>query len=194
MTALNKFSLFALLMAVLATGCSTTSKISVEDPLYNGMKLDLHPADNEKLPAEMVTDITSAVNVKPNNPWPLLSPYKRSPFPLGLWVYNNWSDSTKGIKKWIYNKLVSQPVLVSDARPETRVKMIESILDNNGYFGSTASYTIQPAKNPKKASIIYDVNVSKPYLFDSIIYFNRNDHLSQYIDTLARRSKYLVKG
>ncbi|MDE6297397.1 MAG: hypothetical protein K2L89_06070, partial [Muribaculaceae bacterium] len=194
MTALNKFSLIALLMAVLATGCSTTSKISVEDPLYNGMKLDLHPTDNEKLPAEMVTDITSAVNVKPNNPWPLISPYKRSPFPLGLWVYNHWSDSTKGVKKWIYNKLVSQPVLVSDARPETRVKMIESILDNNGYFGSTATYSVQTAKNPKKASIIYDVNVSKPYLFDSIIYFNRNDHLSQFIDTLARRSKYLVKG
>lgn len=183
-----------LLILLFLAGCSTTSRISTDDPLYNGMKLDLHPSDNEKLPAEMVTDLTSAVNVRPNNPWPLISPYKRSPLPLGLWVYNNMSDSSKGLKGWLYRKLVVEPVLVSDVRPETRVKMIESILDNNGYFGSSASYSVKTAKNPKKASVIYDVNVSKPYLLDSIQLFTGDDHLSQYIDTLARRSRYLVKG
>lgn len=196
LSVLRSLFLIALTVALLmmAGGCSTTANISVDDPLYNGLKLDLHPTDNEKLPAEMVTDITSAVNVKPNNPWPLLTPYKRNPFPLGLWVYNNWNDSTKGLKGWLYRKFVEQPVLISDARPEMRVKMIESILDNNGYFGSSATYSLKPAKNPKKASIVYDVNVSKPYLLDSIQLFKGNDHLSQYIDTLARRSRYLVKG
>lgn len=188
------FVLLPAILGMLSVGCSTTAKLSTEDPLYNGMKLDLHPTDNEKLPAEMVSDITTAVNVRPNNPWPLLTPFKRNPFPIGLWMYNNWNDSVKGLKGWIYRKLAESPVLVSDARPETRVKMIESILDNNGYFGSTASYSLKPAKNPKKATIVYDVEVSKPYLLDSIQLFSGSDHLSQYIDTLARRSKYLVKG
>lgn len=186
--------MLATFLALLTGGCSTTDMISADDPLYNGMSLDLHPTDNEKLPAEMVADMTSAVNVRPNNPWPLLSPYRRMPFPLGLWVYNHWNDSTKGIKGWIYRKLVEQPVLVSDARPESRVKMLESILDNNGYFGSTATYSLKPAKNPKKASIIYDVNVGRPYLLDSIILFNSTDHLTKFIDSLARKSRYLVKG
>ncbi|MDE6537014.1 MAG: BamA/TamA family outer membrane protein [Muribaculaceae bacterium] len=205
-TAVNNFPLFrrclsggwvilcAIISGVIAGGCSTTKLISESDPLYNGMTLNINPTDKEKLPGEMVTDLTTAVNVRPNNPWPLLSPYKRMPFPLGLWVYNNWNDSTKGIKGWLYKKLVDQPVLVSDVRPETRIKMLESILDNNGYFDSSASYSIKQGKNPKKANIVYDVEVGKPYLFDSIIYLNQKNDLSIWIDSLARKSKYLRIG
>lgn len=186
--------LCTLLVLLAGTGCSTTAKISQSDPLYNGMSLKLNPSGGEKLPSEMVSDLTSAVNVKPNNPWPILSPYRRSPFPLGLWMYNNWNDTTGGIKGWLYRKLAETPVLVSDARPETRVKMLESILDNNGYFGSTASYSLKPAKNPKKASIIYDVNVSEPYLIDSIQLFGRPERLLHMLDSLVLRSAYLKKG
>ncbi len=182
------------LLLLVAIGCSTTSKLEDGEILYNGMKLNLKPTDNEKLPSEMVSDLTKAVNVRPNNPWPLLTPYVRMPFPLGLWVYNHWNDSSKGLKRWIYNKLVEQPVLVSDARPEMRIKMLESILDNNGYFGSVASYEVKSGKNPKKAKIIYDVDVPRPYLIDSIIYLGSKDKLERFIDSVARRSKYLVKG
>ena len=183
-----------LALSLLASGCSTTARLSESDPLYNGMKLDLHPTDDEKLPPEMVSDLTNAVNVRPNNPWPILSPYKRSPFPLGLWLYNHWNDSVKGLKGWIYRKYAESPVLVSDARPEMRVKMLKAILDNNGYFGSSASYELKPAKNPKKAAVVYNVDVSKPYLLDSIIFFNSTDPLEHFIDSLAKKSKYLVKG
>ena len=158
------------------------------------MELKLHPTDKEKLPSEMVSDLTAAVNVRPNNPWPILSPYKRSPFPLGLWMYNNWNDSTKGLKGWLYRKLADAPVLVSDARPQTRVKMLETILDNNGYFGSTASYALKPAKNPKKASVIYSVNVGKPYLLDSIQLFGRSETLLHMLDSLVQKSPYLKPG
>lgn len=182
------------LLMVWLTGCSTTARISPSDPLYNGMELKLHPTDKEKLPSEMVSDLTAAVNVRPNNPWPILSPYKRSPFPLGLWMYNNWNDSTKGLKGWLYRKLADAPVLVSDARPQTRVKMLETILDNNGYFGSTASYALKPAKNPKKASVIYSVNVGKPYLLDSIQLFGRSETLLHMLDSLVQKSPYLKPG
>ncbi|MBD5207443.1 MAG: BamA/TamA family outer membrane protein [Bacteroidales bacterium] len=182
------------LLMVWLTGCSTTARLSPSDPLYNGMELKLHPTDKEKLPSEMVSDLTAAVNVRPNNPWPILSPYKRSPFPLGLWMYNNWNDSTKGLKGWLYRKLADAPVLVSDARPQTRVKMLETILDNNGYFGSTASYALKPAKNPKKASVIYSVNVGKPYLLDSIQLFGRSETLLHMLDSLVQKSPYLKPG
>ena len=144
----------------------------------------------------MVANIKEAVNVAPNNPMPFMSPYVRTPLPIGLWVYNNWSDTARGLSGWIYDKLVAQPVLVSDVRPDVRTKMIEDILDNNGYFGSTATYEIkQNAKNPKKARINYEVNVGKPYMIDSIIYFNdRSNPTSLYIDTLLRRSEYLKVG
>lgn len=191
-----RMRLAAVLMSVilLATGCSTTKRLADGELLYNGMKLELHPSRGEKLPAEMVSDLTKAVNVKPNNPWPLLSPYVRNPFPVGLWVYNNWNDSAKGIKGWLYKKLVAEPVLVSDARPETRLKMLTSILDDNGYFGSRAKYSLQYAKNPKKAKIVYDVDVPEPYLIDSIEYISDGSKLANHIDRISKRSRYLVKG
>lgn len=184
----------ALVLAILGCACSTTSRLSEGEMLYNGMKLDLRATDNEKLPSEMVSDLTKSVNVRPNNPWPLISPYARTPFPLGLWVYNHWNDSARGIKKWLYNKLVEEPVLVSDVKPETRLKMLEGILDNNGYFGSKATYSIKSKKNPKIGKIIYNVNVPTPYLIDSIQYLNDDSRLAEYINRMARRSKYLVKG
>ncbi len=186
--------LLTAMAALVMTGCSTTSKLEEGEMLYNGMKLDLHPVAGEKLPGEMVSDMKKAVNVKPNNPLPFISPYMRSPFPVGLWVYNHMSDSAGGLKGWIYRKLVEQPVLVTDARPDTRVKMLESILDDNGYFGSKASFSIQSGKNPKKGKIVYDIDVPRPYLIDSIEYINDGTKLGHLIDTISKRSRYLRKG
>lgn len=186
---------FALLAGLSA--CSTTKKIPEGEILYTGVKkISINPTGDEKLPDGMVSDLKEAVNVKPNNPMPFLSPYMRTPFPIGLWVYNNWSDSSKGIKGWLYRQLVSEPVLISDVRPEARTKMMESILDNNGYFGSTVSYNLDVSKkNRKKARISYTADVSSPYLIDSVIYLDRPEMpLCNFIDSMARRSEYLQPG
>lgn len=56
--------------------------------------------------------VKEAVDVPPNNYWKLVGWHY--PFPLGLWVYNNWPRAEKGFKHWIYEKLVEDPVLISD--------------------------------------------------------------------------------
>ncbi len=191
------YILIAALVLALAA-CSTTRRIPDGELLYTGLKkFEVKPADPEqKLPSGVVGQVKDAGNVKPNNPMPFMSPYVRTPFPIGLWVYNNMSDSAGGLKGWIYRHLVSEPVLVSAVKPKQRVKMMESILDNNGFFGSTASYTLLPdKKNPKKARISYNVEVGQPYLIDSIIYFNAPDRtVYHYIDSLARKDAYLKPG
>ncbi len=187
----------SLAVIALCWGCSTTRRLGTDDVLYTGVnKFKVNPTDNEKLPDGMLSDLKEAINVKPNNPMPFMSPYVRTPFPIGLWVYNNWNDSAKGLKKWLYEKLVAQPVLVSDVRPAARTKMMEAILNNNGYFGSTASYALQYDKrNPKKARINYTVDVSSAYPIDSIIYLdNDSSKLDRFIDSVARRSPYLKVG
>lgn len=194
---INAFAWLAWLATILlAAGCSTTRRIPEGEQLYNGMKIKVTPpSDSVRIPGGVKGDLTKAVNVKPNNPWPLLSPYRRMPFPLGLWVYNNWNDSARGLKGWLYRKLVSEPVLVSDVRPETRLKMLKTILDNNGYFNASVNYDIKEKKNPKIANINYFVETGNPYLIDSIIYFNNPDRgLTRFIDSVARKSTYLVKG
>lgn len=182
-----------ILIMALVAACSTTSRIPDGEQLYNGMKLNVHYPGG-KLPPPVLSELQNAVNVKPNNPWPLLSPYVRMPIPYGLWVYNHIGDSATGIKRWIYDTFGEAPVLVSDVRPEARVKMLRSILDSNGFFGNTESYTVQDDKNPKKGTVVYNLNVTDPYMIDSLQYMEDGGVSAHYIDSLARRSKYLVKG
>lgn len=188
-----------LLTLLLAAACSTTRRLGEDETLYTGVKkIRINPTGDEKLPAGLEADLKEAVNVTPNNPWPLklFSPYKRMPFPLGLWVYNNWNDSAKGLYGWAYRKLVSQPVLISDVRADMRMKMVEQILADNGYFGSTASYEeIPDKKDPKKAMMSYTFDVTAPYRIDTIEYFNKpSDKVEGFIDSLAKKSVWFQKG
>ncbi|MDE5850640.1 MAG: BamA/TamA family outer membrane protein [Muribaculaceae bacterium] len=186
----------SLLILMLAAACSTTRRLGEDQTLYNGMSVKINPTDGEKLPSALVSEITQAVNVKPNNPWPLLSPYRRYPLPYRLWVYNNWNDSAGGLYGWLYKKLAVQPVLVSDVRADMRMKLVENILADNGYFGSTATYEEVPdKKDPKIAKLAYTFDVSSPYRIDTIEYFSRPaDRIKTFIDSVAQKSTWFKKG
>ncbi len=183
----------ALLLLIATTACSTTGRIPADEMLYTGLKgIRYDNADSVKLPDELKSEIRSAVNVAPNNYWKLVG--WRYPFPLGLWVYNNWPNPPKGFKHWIYEKLVEEPVLVSDVRPEVRTKMLDQLLDNNGYFSGATSYTLNKAKNPKKASISYTVYPGQPYPIESMELLPDTSHLYHLIDSFARKDSYLMSG
>jgi outer membrane protein assembly factor BamA len=181
-------------LAVIMASCSTTRRIDDDDQLYTGIKQLKITADSvdRHIPDGLREAINEAVDVAPNNYWKLIG--WRYPFPLGLWVYNNWSNPEKGFKHWLYEKLVEEPVLVSDVRPEVRTRMIKEIIDNQGYFSGTATYQLVPGKNPKKASVIYNVNVGRAYRFNSIELLPDTSRLCHFVDSLARREKYLRVG
>lgn len=175
--------------------CSTTSRLPKDEILYTGVKkiaIDYPPIDSLPKAPGLAADIKEAVNVAPNNS--LISPYIRYPFPLGLWVYNHWDNPKSGFRHWLYEKLVAEPVLISDVRPEVRTEMIDQILDNNGYFRGHASYSLVQGKNKKKASIRYRINTGRPYLFDSIELLPDTTPLFSLIDSVAARSEYLKAG
>lgn len=195
MTLRRFFRLFAVVMVVsLVSSCSTTKRLGPDDVLYTGVKkLEIVGADNEKVPGSVKTKVETAVDVAPNNYIKALK--WRYPFPLGLWVYNNWPNPEKGFKHWIYEKLAEDPVLISEVRPQLRTKMIEDELDNSGYFRNTASYElIYNKKNPKKAKISYRIETGPAYLLDSIEFLPDTCHLYHKIDSLAHASTYLKPG
>ncbi len=183
----------ALAVAVVA-GCSTTRRLPAGEVLYTGVKkVEISAPDGMEVPSDVADELKGAVAVKPNNPL-FGSVSYRTPFPIGLWVYNNWSNPPKGLKHWLYEKLVAEPVLVSDVRPEVRVKMMDEILDNNGYFMGGASYELVKGKKKKKAKILYRVTTGPEYMLDSIILPTDSCHLTHVIDSVARRIKYLKPG
>lgn len=181
-------------VALFIVSCSTTSKLEEDEVLYTGVKkFNIETADGNPINEDVKTQLATVINVKPNNS--LISPYIRSPFPIGLWVYNHWSDSCKGLKGWLYNKLVEQPVLITDVRPDMRLSMLRKVMDNNGYFGSTASYDLlYDKKNPKKARINYTVRATKPYEISSIEYFKPTTKVTEMIDSMLQNNNYLKVG
>ncbi len=187
-------SLLLCLIILSMASCSTTKRIEQGEILYTGLKgVKVETPKGEKFPGEVSSALTEAVSVKPNNSL-FGSPSVRYPFPIGLWVYNNWPNPPKGFKHWIYQKLVRQPVLVSDVRPDLRVHMLDDLLDNNGYFSGTTTYDLVQGKNKRKASILYKVTPGQPYLLDSIQLLPDSTHLYHLIDSVARRSKWFKPG
>lgn len=185
--------LLMLAVALIVASCSTTRRIADGELLYTGVKrFDVIASPGQKVSSDVDDQVKNAIDVAPNNS--LISPYLRYPFPIGLWVYNNWDSESKGLKHWLYEKLVEEPVLVSDVRPEVRVKMIDQILDNNGCFSSSVSYELLQGRNKKKAKIKYIVNAGPEYRLGNIELLPDTCHLNHMIDSIARRGTYLVEG
>lgn len=186
-------SFIALLLLMPALfSCSTTKRIPEGEILYTGLKkVTVLGPDSTKGSAseELGDEIRSAVNVKANKI--TLSPSVRIPYTL--WAYNLNPDS-KGIKGWFRRKFAQDPVLVSDVRPEVRTKMIDEILDNNGYFRGYSEYALNQGKNKKMASISYIVHTGPAYIIDSVELLPKTSVLNILIDSIASRDTYLKAG
>lgn len=190
---LKNIYILSILMIFIMSSCSTTKRLGEDDILYTGVKkVEITSVENQKLPSDVEDQVKQAVNVAPNNSF--ISPSVRYPLPIGLWVYNNWDKPKSGFKHWLYEKLVEEPVLISDVRPEVRVKMIDEILDNNGFFQGVASYELIKGKNKKKARIKYMVNSGPVYTIDTVYSLPDTCHLYHVMDSIVAKSSYLKKG
>lgn len=180
-----------LLALLAAVSCSVTKRIPDDEILYTGVKkVEIAPSDSTKIPPDVADAVKDAVDVAPNNYIKMLGWHY--PLPYGLWVYNYWKEPKSSFLRWFYDKLVEEPVLVSDVRPEVRTHMIEQILDNNGYFRGTATYNLVQGKDPKKAKIFYDVIPGPEYPIRNVQLLPDTTHLTAMIDSLARLDPYLM--
>lgn len=188
------YYILALVSVCMLAACSTTEKLAEGEVLYTGVKkLRVNAPKDVDVPSGVESNISTLIDVPANNS--LYSPYIRSPFPVGLWIYNHWSPDSKGLKGWIYRKFVEEPVLMSDVRPDLRVKMIDDMLDKNGFFGSAASYELlYDKKNPKKARVNYTVNLSVPKVLSEVRYLNDTTELSELVNRFAKADSYLQPG
>lgn len=190
--------IIAAFIALACVSCSTTRRIPADEILYTGLKgvEYIYPNDSVKryspIPDELKSQIHSSVDYPPNNYWKLIGWHY--PFPLGLWVYNNWPNPPKGFKHWIFNKLAETPVLVSDVRADIRTHIVKQMLDNNGYFRSTASYELLTSDNSRKAQIKYIIHPGPAFPLDTIQLLADTTAVAHLIDSVALRDPYLKSG
>ncbi len=154
--------------ALALVACSTTKRLGENDILYTGVKkIHIESVTGEEVHGSVETAVKEPLSVKPNNP--LYSPYVRTPLPIGLWAWNYfYTDKKGGIESWLYRTLAKQPVLMSEVKPELRVRLVEDILDNHGYFDSRAGYEVITQKNPKKSRVNYSVEVAEPWFYSHV--------------------------
>ena len=177
--------LAVLFSTAILIGCSTTRRLTDDEVLYTGVKkMEIVPDSGVKIADDVKSEVKSTLSVAPNNP--LFSPYVRTPFPIGLWVWNYMEPKQdKGLKHWIYEKLSKEPVLISSVQPELRMSVIKDILENNGYFGADANYElIYNKRNPRKARISYKIEVPPAYTLDTIELPAPTTPITRFIDSI----------
>ena len=161
------------LLAVIINSCSTTKHIPEGEQLYTGIKR-MEFVDEEKYAGSKTgklaaEEITYALECPPNGS--LANSSSIRTFSVGLWFYNTFYNSKKGIGKWLFNKFGSNPVLISKVNPELRAQVATDILKYYGYFnGKVESEVHTNKKDPRKAAVSYTVHFNAPYNYDSIRY------------------------
>ena len=121
------------------------------------------------------------------------SSYYRTPFPIGLWAYNAWGDSKKGLGHTIYKMVGSEPVLISQVNPETRIKVANNVLRNYGYFHGYADFSLLQKKNPHTAKINYNIHTGQVFRIDSVEYLGFEGKMDSLIQA-SRPTSLLKKG
>lgn len=152
--------------------CSTTSAISDGEQLYTSMKSTKYSNyQSNKHFYDVKEELDVVLATKPNAAW-LGSPSMRSPFPVGLWIWNAFSQDTTRFSRWMVRAFGSSPVLMSSTTPDLRVTVGENLLRKRGYFNGKVSYEKLAQRNPKKMRLQYSVDMGRLWRLDSVQYTN----------------------
>jgi len=164
---MNRLLVFAGFL--LAVSCSTTKNLPVGEVLYTGIRsIDIMDRDSIPVDDELLDRIDEALEFPPNSAF-LGSAYTRNPIPLGLWVYNANVNKKGFINRLLMKWLADQPILLTTVKPETRSRIVQNILRENGYFDGAVNFQVIPDKKDSiKAKINYEITLNEPYLLDSI--------------------------
>ncbi|MBO7098896.1 MAG: BamA/TamA family outer membrane protein [Bacteroidaceae bacterium] len=138
-------------------------KDEVKDSLKKVDKIDAANYETAK------EEIKAALAYSPNGAI-MGSSYYTHPFPIRLWIYNKYVNSTSKFGHWMMNHFAATPVYVSSVNPKVRSAVAHNALRNYGYFRNKVTYDTIPLPNPKKAKISYHVMPGPVFHLDTIKY------------------------
>jgi outer membrane protein assembly factor BamA len=177
-----------LLVVTVLQACSNTKFLPDDEILYTGIKkVVIVPQGDLQDIKGLESSVYWSAYFKPNNSFYLP---KRVLPPVRLWIYNYMdSEKEKGFKHWIHKNFSQPPVLIRDVNLDARVKKLESELFNEGYFDAKVNYLLYyKPKNPKKASVIYQVLTPEPYTYQSINFMRSQTNFDTIIQSSAGKS------
>jgi outer membrane protein assembly factor BamA len=183
---INKQTILFSLAIALFSSCSVTKKLPVGESLYVGATVKVI-ADSTVSKTEIKNIETKLVEFsrpKPNSS--LLG------FPYKLWFYNLFGEpkKEKGFKYAFRKRLGEPPILASKSVTLANAKQIAVLLNNEGYFQSTASGEL--IEKNRKSTANYTVNLKPRFYIDSVKYFKDSSALGKAFNNFNTRS--LIKS
>jgi len=146
----------------LLSGCTGTKFLKEGETFYAGAEIKINTEIKVAGQKRVKRKLTALVIPKP------------SPVILGsrpsVWFYyvSGTLKRKKGFKDFVKNKLGKPPVLLSDATPGKTAKTLQNQLNNDGYFKSTVTHETRTKQ--KKSTVIYTVELERPYRLRKINY------------------------
>ena len=184
----NKHIAYLLPIAAFFSACSSTKSIPEGDQLFTGVEKINYVTDNKDSHfASTKEEVDAALATAPNGA--IFGSGIRSPFPIGLWVWNEFTGKDDGFSKWMLKSFGSNPVLMSWVNPALRAKVAKLVLQAHGYFRGNVSYEVLKQKNPKEAKIKYDVSPGHLFTIDSLRYKGFPDDADSLLTAAATEAK-----
>jgi len=154
--------------------CNITRHIPPNDALYTGASISIDSSSlSHKAKKKISKNLVALTRPKPNAS--LLG------LRLKLFLYNIAYNAKKknSPRGWVKNKLGEPPVLASDINIDRNVKILQSYLENTGYFQAIVSGDTT-IKN-RKAHAVYHVQPGVRYLINKVILDNDSSALNKAI-------------
>ncbi|ATL48302.1 hypothetical protein COR50_14640 [Chitinophaga caeni] len=177
---LRKLNILAIILLVILGSCSTTRTVPEGDRLYTGtsFKWDTSKPKDYSVLMGAIEDRTRPKRNK-----------KFLGMPIKLWLYNLGNEPKgKGLNYLLREKWGEPPVLLSQAKPASTSLILESYLEDKGYFQALTNYEIKNS-GKKKASITYILSPQHRYTIEKVEFrVDSSTKLGNFILSSTKRS------
>lgn len=173
------------LLMMLACSCSNTKYLPKGESLYTGAQIRIDaPALSKAKKKTLKAELAALTRPKPNASILGLR--------IKLWLWNIGGNPKRKISvKRLIKNLGEPPVLLSDVRIERNTKILESTLENTGFF--TAGVIGEVENKNRRAKAVYSATPGAQYTINDIKFQADSSDLQKAILRLRRRTLLKTK-
>jgi outer membrane protein insertion porin family len=181
-----KYIKYLLLLSIVLNACSNTKYLPNGQKLYIGgkVKIDDPNGDLTKKDAKAVSqELQGLLRPRPNSSILGLK--------VKLYIYNKTrTTKKKGLRHYLNTKFGEPPVLISEVDVDKNSQVLQSRLQNEGYFQSQVSG--DTVSKGKTAQAIYTAQPGPTYTIRKIIFPAEKDDLDTAITGTAKQTLLIV--
>ncbi|MES2701612.1 MAG: BamA/TamA family outer membrane protein [Bacteroidota bacterium] len=165
------------MLALMGAGCSNTRHLPAGETLFKGVRVVMHDrAVGTRDRKVLKRDLDGIVRPRPNT--------KTLGMRIKLSLYNlpgGNPNKQKGLRNKLRNALGEPPVLASSVKLEPNKKLMESLLENKGFFRGKATAKWETKR--RKSLAVFDVHTGPQYTINKVMLQKDSSQVMEDIDS-----------